>query len=189
MHPKMGSGVHLRILLDRELPARGSFPAWVSQVRGRAAAGRARGTFRRMSSELRASTIELLEELCEPVGPWVFSGFGGRIARLRHETAEASGTDLLAGNFAAETCVREVMQAWADEVPLPAAFTVLLDTVLKPPRLAVAQAWRDQGIELLGMCAVRDVAGFRAALRAYAEDPGMASVGEEVEELLAEGTS
>ena len=38
---------------------------------------------------LRETTIEFLAELCEPVGPFVFAGYGGRIARLRRQLDKA----------------------------------------------------------------------------------------------------
>lgn len=139
-----------------------------------------------MDGELRTATIAFLAELCESVGPWVFAGYGGRVARLRHEVEQAAGDDLVAGIVAAEARVQEVMQAWADQAPVPAIFSVLLDVVLRPPGALDPEAWRREATELLAMCAARDGAGFAAAMQTRPGDPELASVAEDVEELLAE---
>ena len=138
-----------------------------------------------MSSELRAATIEFVGELCESVGPLVFAGFGGRIARLRHRVS-SEWQDVVAGTFAAEARVTLVMQAWANQAPLPAIFPVLLEIVLRPIGRFSADEWRYEVTRLLVMCAGRDRAGFVAALGAYVGDSEMASVAEDVEEWLAE---
>ena len=80
----------------------------------------------------RDTTIEFVAELCEPVGPFVFAGHGGRIARVRHEIQEQSG-DLIEGTFRADERVREIRRAWVDGVSLPTAIDVLLDLFAAPP--------------------------------------------------------
>lgn len=138
-----------------------------------------------MSGELRAATIEFVEELCESVGPLVFAGYGGRIARLRHRVS-SEWQDGVAGTFAVEARVEQVMQAWADKAPLPAIFPVLLELVSRPPGRVSVEDWRYEVTRLLAMCAGRDRAGYVAALGAYVGDRQMASVAEEVEDWLAE---
>mgnify|MGYP000564799903 CR=1 FL=1 len=88
--------------------------------------------------------------------------------------------------FAAEARVEQVMQAWADQAPLPAIFPVLLELVSRPPGRVSVEDWRYEVTRLLAMCAGRDRAGYVAALGAYVGDAQMASVAEEVEDWLAE---
>jgi hypothetical protein len=120
---------------------------------------------------LREATIELLAELCEPVGPFVFAGHGGRIARLRHRIQQESGDGDITGVFRAEARVREIRRAWADGAPLPATIGVLLDLFIAPPPEAGRDptAWRDELTELLYLCGQRDRAALAAGLNARAD--------------------
>ena len=123
---------------------------------------------------LRDQAIQFVAELCEPVGPFTFAGYGGRIARLRHEIQQASGDDLVAGAIKADARVREIMHAWADSAPLPATIAVLLDLVAAPPPAATRapQAWQSELLELLYLCGRRDRRALASELAARADNPG-----------------
>ena len=135
---------------------------------------------------LRDTTIEFLGELCEPVGPFVFAGFGGRIARLRQQIYADSGDDLLAGVFRAQAQVEQIMRAWADSTPLPAMFVVLLDLFVAPPPEAGRDPaqWRSELTDLLYMCGLRDRAALAAELAARGDT--VAALAEELETWFAE---
>jgi hypothetical protein len=63
----------------------------------------------------REELIGLLDASAEPVGPEVFAGYGGDIARLRHEIIVAAG-DPLRGVIEAESRV-DVLVAVARRAP------------------------------------------------------------------------
>jgi len=135
---------------------------------------------------LRDPTIRFVSELCEPVGPWTFAGHGGRIAMLRHRIQQAAGEDTVAGVFAAEAQVKEIMRAWADSTPLPATIGVLLDLfVAPPPEAGLHHAeWHYQLTELLYLCGRRDRGALEAELEARAE--ALAPLAAELREWFAE---
>lgn len=116
---------------------------------------------------LRDTTIEFVAELCEPVGPFTFAGYGGRIAALRHQIHQDTGDDLVAGVFAAEAKVRELRRAWVESAPLPAAIDVLIELYAAPPPEAGRDStdWRDELMELLYLCGRRDLAAVTAGLQ------------------------
>lgn len=122
---------------------------------------------------LRDQAIQFVAELCEPVGPFTFAGYGGRIARLRHEIHQTSGDDLVAGVIKADARVREIMHAWVDSAPLPATIGVLLDLVAAPPPEAARapQDWHSELMELLYLCGRRDRRALASELAARADIP------------------
>lgn len=122
---------------------------------------------------LRDTTIAFVAELCEPVGPFVFAGFGGSVARERHRIQQEAGDDgSIRGVFAAEARVREIRRVWADAAPLPAAIDVLLDLFVAPPPEAGRDPsdWRDELTELLYLCGQRDRAALADRLDARGEE-------------------
>lgn len=132
-----------------------------------------------MSDQLRASTIGFVGELCESVGPFVFAGYGGRIARLRHEAMLAH--DGFAGVWAAEEQVAEIRRAWAEAAPVPAIFAVLLGLVVTPPA-GHGEDERYEVLELLTACVRRDPDGFAAERERWGASAALA----EVDEWLAD---
>ena len=131
--------------------------------------------------------IQFVAELCEPVGPFTFAGYGGTVAMLRHRIHQASSA-VTTGVFAAEEQVQEVMRAWVDEVPVPATIGVLLDLFAAPPPEAGhgrhLEQWRDQVTELLYLCGRRDHAALAAGLASRGE--ALAPLAEELREWFAE---
>ncbi len=123
---------------------------------------------------LRDATIQFVAELCEPVGPFTFAGYGGRIARLRHQIDQASGDNLVAGVLNAEARVREIMRTWVDSAPLPATIGVLLDLVAAPPPEAARdpEGWQSELMDLLYLCGRRDPPALATELAARADMPG-----------------
>ncbi len=119
---------------------------------------------------LRETTIEFIAELCEPVGPFVFAGYGGRIARLCHQIHQESD-DIATGVFRAYAQVEEIRRAWVDSAPLPATIGVLLDLYAAPPPEAGRDPtdWRDELTELLYLCGQRDRAALASGLDARAD--------------------
>lgn len=131
--------------------------------------------------ELRAATVGFVGELCESVGPFVFAGHGGRIARLRHELMLAH--EGFTGVWAAEERVAEIRRAWAEAAPVPAIFAVLLGLVVTPPA-GHGEDERCEVLELLLLCVRRDPEGF-AAERERWEPSALV----EVDEWLADDES
>jgi hypothetical protein len=60
----------------------------------------------------REELLAFLDALAEPVGPEVFAGYGGEVARLRHEVTEVVG-DPFRGVFEAQARVDALVDAWA----------------------------------------------------------------------------
>lgn len=138
------------------------------------------------ASPLHAETITFLAELCESVGPFVFAGYGGRVARMRDEIMTAAGDDVVAGAFAAEARVDEIRRAWALAAPLPAIFPVLLQLAVAPPAGHEYAEWRDEAVALLELCMRRDPDGFAAELARQGRSDALAGVLAELEERLAD---
>lgn len=134
---------------------------------------------------LQETTIEFVAELCEPVGPLVFAGYGGPIARLRHRIHQESEDDIT-GVLRADAQVREIRRAWVDGAPLPATIAVLLDLFAAPPPEAGRDPtdWRDELTELLYLCGQRDRAALAAGLDARADM--LAPLAAELHEWFAE---
>jgi hypothetical protein len=121
----------------------------------------------------------LIGELCESVGPLVFAGYGGRIARLRHETMMADAG--FAGVLAAEERVDEIRRAWAEEAPVPAIFAVLLGLAAAPPA-SYGEDEQYEVLQLLTLCVRRDPGGFAAERERWGASAGLV----EVDEWLAD---
>lgn len=122
---------------------------------------------------MRDEAIQFVAELCEPVGPFTFAGYGGRIAMLRHQIELASGDDIVAGILNAQARVREIMCAWVDGAPLPATIGVLLDLVAAPPPEAGrdVEGWQSELMDLLYLCGRRDRSALDTELAARADLP------------------
>ncbi len=133
----------------------------------------------------RDELLAFLDALAEPVGPWVFAGYGGEIARLRHETMEAAG-DTFAGVFAATARVDAMVDEWASRVDPRSTLERLVDIAVAPPSKAGGQpqanAWTDALCDLLVAVARRAPTEARALLGRYVEH---ATAGPVVTEALA----
>lgn len=138
---------------------------------------------------LRDATIRFLADLCEPVGPFIFAGYGGPIARLRHQIHQEHADSDTRGFFAAERKVREIRRAWADDAAMPAALDVLLDLYVAPPPEAGRDLteWLYELTLLLHLCGQRDPAALASRLAARGE--AVATLVEDLKELSAEDES
>ena len=135
---------------------------------------------------LRDSTVRFVADLCEPVGPFTFAGYGGPIAALRQRIYQSCGDDEFAGVFQADARVREIMAEWAASAPLPATIEVLLELFVAPPAEAGRHVseWRSELTELLYLCGQRDRAALADGLAAGGET--LAPLAAELDEWFAE---
>lgn len=133
----------------------------------------------------RDELLALLDALAEPVGPWVFAGYGGEIARLRHETMKAAD-DTSAGVFAAMSRVDAMVHEWASRVDARWTLERLVEIAVAPPAGAdvqqLADPWTDELCDLLVAIAERTPTEARALLGQYV---GHAIAGPVVTEALA----
>lgn len=106
----------------------------------------------------RAELIELLEELSEPVGPWVFAGYGGSVATLRHRASDFD---------AGEAAVEALKQAWVDSVDIAPAIDTLLGIAVDHPTEA-SDAWDFEVCDLLWRLGQRDRDALEAAMARFA---------------------
>lgn len=135
---------------------------------------------------LRDSILRFVADLCEPVGPFTFAGYGGPIAALRQQIYQSCGDDDFAGVFQADARVREFRAEWVDSAPLPATIEVLLDLFTAPPAEAGRgiSEWRSELTELLYLCGRRDRAALTAGLAARGD--ALAPLAAELHEWFAE---
>ncbi|NUO50789.1 MAG: hypothetical protein HOV80_18205 [Polyangiaceae bacterium] len=135
----------------------------------------------------RDELLAFLDALAEPVGPWVFAGYGGEIARLRHETM-AADDDTFAGVFAADSRVDAMVHEWASRVDPRLTLERLVEIAVAPPSGAdpsqrPADRWTDALCDLLVAVALRAPTEARALLRQYVEH---ATAGPVVTDALAD---
>jgi hypothetical protein len=123
----------------------------------------------------RDELLAFLDALAEPVGPWVFAGYGGEIARLRHETMQAAG-DTLGGVVAAESQVEELVGDWASRLDPRSTLERLIEIAVAPPvdpatSRTPTDRWTDALCDLIVAIAHRAPTEARALLRRYFEHP------------------
>jgi hypothetical protein len=111
-----------------------------------------------MATIERAALLEFLEELSEPVGPWVFAGYGGSIAALRHRSS-----DFVEG----EAAVEAVKEAWIDSVDVALAIDALLGIAVDHSPEA-SDAWQFELCDLLWRLGQRDRDSLEAAMNRFA---------------------
>lgn len=133
----------------------------------------------------RDDLLALLDALAEPVGPWVFAGYGGEIARLRHETMKTDD-DTFAGVLAATSRVDAMVHEWASRVDPRSTLERLVEIAVAPPSGAdvqrLADPWTDALCDLLVAVAERTPTEARALLGQYVDH---ATAGPVVTEALA----
>ncbi|MCA9648616.1 MAG: hypothetical protein H6712_26995 [Myxococcales bacterium] len=134
----------------------------------------------------------LVDALAEPVGPWVLAGYGGELARLRHQIVEAAPS-VVRGVLDAQERIEAMLERWAADVDPSHVLDLLLEIAMtRPngPHAAESPSRPDDWEQALGDLLVavgrRDAEHGARRLRPLVAHPSVGRLVDEVLELLDE---